>query len=79
MVNEIQLGSMRLQVQWPCSEGWGSGIAMGCGVGHRHGSESTLLWLWNRLAATAPIQPLAWAPPYAAGAALEKDKKTQNK
>ena len=25
--------------------------------------------------ATAPIRPLAWQPPYAAGEALEKDKK----
>ena len=30
-----------------------------------------LLWLWHRLAATAPISPLAWEPPYAAGAAQE--------
>ena len=29
------------------------------------------LWLWCRLAAAAPIQPLAWEPPYAAGAAQE--------
>ena len=28
-----------------------------------------LLWLWCRLAARAPIQPLAWEPPYAAGVA----------
>ena len=26
-------------------------------------------------AATTPIRPLAWEPPYAADAALEKDKK----
>ena len=30
--------------------------------------------LWHRLAATAPIGPLAWGPPYAMGAALEKTK-----
>ena len=30
-----------------------------------------LLWLWRRLVATAPIGPLAWEPPYAAGAAQE--------
>ena len=30
-----------------------------------------MLWLWCRLAATAPIQPLAWEPPYAVGAAQE--------
>ena len=44
---------------------------MSCGVGHRHGLDSVLLWLWRRLAATAPIRPLAWESPYAAGAAQE--------
>ena len=34
-----------------------------------------LLWLWCRPAATAPVQPLAWEPPYAAGAALQRNKK----
>ena len=34
-----------------------------------------LLWLWCRPAATAPVQPLAWEPPYAAGAALQRTKK----
>ena len=29
--------------------------------------------------ATAPIRPLAWEPPYAAGAALEKAKRKKNK
>ena len=28
--------------------------------------DPALLWLWRRLAATAPIRPLAWEPPYAA-------------
>ena len=32
------------------------------------------LWLWCRLPATAPIRPLAWEPPHATGAALEKAK-----
>ena len=36
-----------------------------------------LLWLWRRLVATALIRPLAWEPPYAVGAALEKAKKKQ--
>jgi len=55
--------------------------AVSCGVGCRHGSDPALLWLWRRLVATAPIGPLAWEPPYAAGAAQEiattttKDKK----
>ena len=37
--------------------------------------------LWCRPAATAPIGPLVWEPPYAKGAALKKDKgqKTKNK
>ena len=46
---------------------------MSCGVGHRWGSDPTLLWLWWRPAAVAPVRPLAWEPPYAAGVAL-KDK-----
>ena len=35
------------------------------------------LWLWRRPAAAAPIQPLAWERPYAAGAALKKKKKSE--
>ena len=31
---------------------------MSCGVGHRHGSDPELLWLWCRLAAAAMILPL---------------------
>ena len=30
-----------------------------------------MLWLWCRLAATAPIRPLAWELRYATGAALK--------
>ena len=43
--------------------------------------DPALLWLWCRLAATAPIRPLAWETPYAEGVALEKakDKTKQNK
>ena len=37
-----------------------------------------LLWLWCRLAATAPIPPLAWELPYALGVVL-KDKKRKKK
>ena len=59
--------------------GYASGIAMSCGVGQRHSLDPVLLWLWCRVAAIAPIQPLAWEPPYAAGAALEKDKKKKKK
>ena len=34
-----------------------------------------LLWLQHRLAALAPVQPLAWEPPYASGADLKSKKK----
>ena len=47
---------------------------MRSGVGRRRGLDPVLLWLWCRLAAVAPIGPLAWEPPYAAGTALEKIK-----
>ena len=48
---------------------------MSFGVGRRRGSDLALLWLWRRPAATAPIRPLAWEPPYAVGAALKRRKK----
>ena len=48
---------------------------MSCDVGCRRGSDAALLWLWCSLAATAPIRPLAWEPPYAEGAALEEAKR----
>ena len=47
---------------------------MSCGVCRRHGSDLVLLWLWHRLAGAAPIRPLAWEPPHAAGAALKRQK-----
>ena len=37
--------------------------------------DPELLWLWCRLAATAPIGPLAWEPPCAISAALKRQKK----
>ena len=65
---------MKLQVQ---------SLALLSGLTIRHCcelSDPVLLWLWSRLAATAPIRPLAWEPPYAGGAALgKKGKKTQKK
>ena len=49
-----------------------------CGVGHRHGLDLALLWLWPRPAAVAPIRPLSWEAPYAACAALKRPKKKKN-
>ena len=60
---------------WPRSVGWGSGVAVGCGVGCRRGLDPALLWLWCGPVAAALIGPLAWEPPCAAGAALEKAKR----
>ena len=50
-----------------------------CGVDRRCGSDPMLLWLWHRPVATAPISPLAWEPPYASGAALEKTKRQKKR
>jgi len=52
---------------------------MSCGIGGRYGLDPTLLWLWCRPAAEAPMQPLAWELPYAMGVALKKKKKKKAK
>ena len=68
---------MRLQVRsLALLSGLRIRVAVSCGAGHRLGLDPVLLWLWCRPAATALIGPLAWEPPYVAGAAL---KKTKNK
>ena len=51
------------------------GVAVSCDVGCRCSLDPELLWLWRRPVAAALIQPLAWEPPYAAGAAQENAKK----
>ena len=53
----------------------GSSIAVSCGVGCRCSSDPALLWLWCRPVATAPIRPLAWETPYAAGSAQQMAKR----
>ena len=68
-----EAGSMPGLTQWVK----GSGVAMSCGVGHRHSSDLSLLWLWCRPAAAAPIQPLTWELLYGAGMALKKKKKKE--
>ena len=57
----IRLGAMRFQVR---------SLASPCGLRIWRCRE-----LWCKLVATALIRPLAWKPPYAAGATLEKTKK----
>ena len=69
------LGSM------PGLHQWVKDLALpgSCGVGCRCGSDPTLLWLGCRPVAIAPIRPLAWEPPYAAGVALKKKHKEKEK
>ena len=50
---------------------------MNCGVVSRCGSDPSLLWLWRRLVATAPIRPLAWETPYATEAVAQEIAKRQ--
>ena len=52
---------------------------MSCGVGRRCVLDLTLLWLWCRLAATAPTRPLAWESAYTVGAALKRQKTLKKK
>ena len=68
--------------------GWIPGLAqwakdlvlpLSYGVGHRLSSDSELLWLWHRLVATAPIQPLPWELPYALGTVIKSKKKKKKK
>ena len=49
---------------------WVNDLAVSCGVGHRHGLDLALLWLWP--AAAALIRSLAWELPYALGVALKR-------
>ena len=52
---------------------------MSCGAGHRCGSDPSLLWVWHRLVAAAPIKPLDWELPYAAGAAIKRKKEKEKR
>ena len=78
---QIRLVSMRMWV-WSLAllMGQESGVAVSCGVDCRCSSDPALLLLWCRLAAVAPIRPLAWKLPCATGEALKgKAKQNQNK
>ena len=65
------VGSIPGLAQWIKDPTW----PWACGVGRRCGSDLVSLWLWCRLAATAPIQHLARELPYAAGTAPPPKKK----
>ena len=71
----IQLGTMRLGDSIPGLAQWVKDPVfreLWCRSQTRLGS----VLLWRRPAATAPIRPLAWEPPYAAGAALKRHTQT---
>ena len=52
---------------------------MSCGVGHRHGSDLALLWLWCRLEAAALIRPLTWELALAAGVSIKRKRKRKKR
>ena len=54
---------------------------MNYGVARSCSSDLVLLWLWlwHRPVATVLIRPLAWEPPYAAGAAQETAERQKKK
>ena len=71
----IQLG-VPIVAQWLTNPTWNcEAVGLIPGLAQRV-KDPVLLWLWCRLVATAPIRPLAWECPYAAGAAQELAKKT---
>ena len=63
IITGVPIVAQKMQVQALAQWVKGSSIAMSCGVGHQCSSDFMLLWLWHRLATTAPIQPLAWELP----------------
>ena len=70
---------MRIWVQsLALLSGLGTGVTVSCSVGRKQGWDLVLLWLWCRQAAAAPIQPLAWKVPFAAGLATKRQKKKKN-
>ena len=54
-----------------------SSIAVSCGVGPKCHSDIVLLWLWHRVEAAAPTQPLAWEHPCAAGVAERRKERKE--
>ena len=65
------VGGLRIQ---HCCELWCRSQMQ---LGSRHCCGHCWALLWCRLAAAAPVQPLAWKLPYAMGAALKRKKKKE--
>ena len=71
---QIQLGTKRFQV-WSLASLSGLRIQCCHELWCRSQTRLRLVWLWCRLAALAPIRPLAWELPYAVGVALKSGGK----
>ena len=80
--------SCKLQTAQNRSSCWGSAVTNLSGTCEDTGSipglaqwVEDLAWLWlrGRLVATAPIQALAWKPPFAEGVALKRPKPKPNR
>ena len=65
----VQSSISRLWI-WHCRELWCKSQTQLRSV------VAQIWWLWHKLAAVAPIGPLAWEPPCAVGAALKRQKTT---
>ena len=71
LLQKVKYGGVPVVAQWltnPTKNHEVSGLIPGLAQWVK---DPELLWLWCRPVATAPIRPLAWEPPYAAGAAQE--------
>ena len=65
---------------WPHLVGWGSSVAMSCGVHHRHGLYPMLLWLWCKQASSCSSDSTpSLGTPYAAGVGFKKKKQKQKR
>ena len=71
------LVSMRTHGSLASPSGLRTWHCLSCSVGHKCGSDLALLWC--KPAATAPIWPLAWEPPYNVSVALKTNRQTNKK
>ena len=71
-IHELRVRSLALL------SGVRTSVALSRAAGHRHSGDPAWLWLWRRLAAAAPVGPLAWELPDAAGAALKLQHQQKN-
>ena len=68
------LGGVPVVVQWLTNPTGNHEVAGSIPGLAQWATDPAWLWLWWRLAATAPIRPLAWESPHATGVALKRQK-----